>query len=258
MPHNYVGCEHLLLGLIAKPDGLAESVLRQMGLELPVTRWAAQYSPRRLDPHSDHQSPDTSKTGPHRRLPGAPRRDRGSTPSLTRPRTRTHVAYARCVGIAPAGAGHQSGRQPRESVWFGAALVVAEVPEVRVLLMDNVTARGDVMQTVINAVAVGAVVVPRATDGESALAAAEATEPDVAVQEIQLPVDVGIELLEALHRQLPKLPIVVCSFRTDSDTQAQAIAHGARRYVEKPVSAVDLNTAIAACSRGARAATPLA
>jgi ATP-dependent Clp protease ATP-binding subunit ClpC len=36
--HNYVGCEHLLLGLLATEDGLASKVLRRMGLELRTTR----------------------------------------------------------------------------------------------------------------------------------------------------------------------------------------------------------------------------
>ena len=36
--HNYVGCEHLLLGLLATDDGLASKVLRRMGLELRTTR----------------------------------------------------------------------------------------------------------------------------------------------------------------------------------------------------------------------------
>jgi ATP-dependent Clp protease ATP-binding subunit ClpC len=31
--HNYVGCEHLLLGLLAAEDGLAHVVLRRMGME---------------------------------------------------------------------------------------------------------------------------------------------------------------------------------------------------------------------------------
>jgi ATP-dependent Clp protease ATP-binding subunit ClpC len=31
--HNYVGCEHLLLGLIAEPDGSAGQVLRTLGVE---------------------------------------------------------------------------------------------------------------------------------------------------------------------------------------------------------------------------------
>jgi ATP-dependent Clp protease ATP-binding subunit ClpC len=36
--HNYVGCEHLLLGLLSTEDGLASQVLRRMGLELRTTR----------------------------------------------------------------------------------------------------------------------------------------------------------------------------------------------------------------------------
>ena len=38
--HNYVGCEHLLLGLLATENGLASQVLRRMGLELRTTRRA--------------------------------------------------------------------------------------------------------------------------------------------------------------------------------------------------------------------------
>jgi len=38
--HNYIGCEHLLLGLLATEDGLASKVLRRMGLELRTTRRA--------------------------------------------------------------------------------------------------------------------------------------------------------------------------------------------------------------------------
>ena len=38
--HNYLGCEHLLLALIAEPAGIAGRVLRTMGLDLVVTRRA--------------------------------------------------------------------------------------------------------------------------------------------------------------------------------------------------------------------------
>jgi ATP-dependent Clp protease ATP-binding subunit ClpA len=38
--HNYIGCEHLLLGLVVEPNGLAGSVLRRLGLEVRVTRRA--------------------------------------------------------------------------------------------------------------------------------------------------------------------------------------------------------------------------
>jgi Clp amino terminal domain, pathogenicity island component len=38
--HNYVGCEHLLLGLVAEPDGTAGRVLRALGAEPRLTRRA--------------------------------------------------------------------------------------------------------------------------------------------------------------------------------------------------------------------------
>jgi ATP-dependent Clp protease ATP-binding subunit ClpC len=38
--HNYIGCEHLLLGVLATEDGLASQVLRRMGVELHTTRRA--------------------------------------------------------------------------------------------------------------------------------------------------------------------------------------------------------------------------
>lgn len=38
--HNYVGCEHLLLGLVTEPDGAAGQVLRALGAEQRVVRQA--------------------------------------------------------------------------------------------------------------------------------------------------------------------------------------------------------------------------
>ncbi|GAA4565911.1 ATP-dependent Clp protease ATP-binding subunit [Planotetraspora kaengkrachanensis] len=38
--HNYIGCEHLLLGFVAEPDGTAGQVLRAAGAELRLTRRA--------------------------------------------------------------------------------------------------------------------------------------------------------------------------------------------------------------------------
>lgn len=38
--HNYIGCEHLLLGLLGTEEGLASQVLRRMGVELRTTRRA--------------------------------------------------------------------------------------------------------------------------------------------------------------------------------------------------------------------------
>lgn len=38
LAHNYIGCEHLLLGLVATEEGLAGEVLRRLGVELRTTR----------------------------------------------------------------------------------------------------------------------------------------------------------------------------------------------------------------------------
>jgi ATP-dependent Clp protease ATP-binding subunit ClpC len=38
--HNYIGCEHLLLGLVAEPDGAAGQLLRSLGAEPRLTRRA--------------------------------------------------------------------------------------------------------------------------------------------------------------------------------------------------------------------------
>jgi ATP-dependent Clp protease ATP-binding subunit ClpA len=40
MGHNYIGCEHLLLGLVAEPDGTAGHVLRSLGADQRLTRHA--------------------------------------------------------------------------------------------------------------------------------------------------------------------------------------------------------------------------
>ena len=40
--HNYVGCEHLLLGIIAEPDGKGGEELRELGADLKSTRRAVQ------------------------------------------------------------------------------------------------------------------------------------------------------------------------------------------------------------------------
>jgi ATP-dependent Clp protease ATP-binding subunit ClpC len=38
--HNYIGCEHLLLGMLAVEDGMASQVLRRMGVDLRTARRA--------------------------------------------------------------------------------------------------------------------------------------------------------------------------------------------------------------------------
>jgi ATP-dependent Clp protease ATP-binding subunit ClpC len=40
MGHNYIGCEHLLLGLLAEPDGIGGQVLRKVGADFKSVKGA--------------------------------------------------------------------------------------------------------------------------------------------------------------------------------------------------------------------------
>jgi ATP-dependent Clp protease ATP-binding subunit ClpA/post-segregation antitoxin (ccd killing protein) len=69
--NNYVGCEHLLLGLISEPDGIAGSVLRSLGADLRVTRrtvaaalagWGAGFAAH--EQRTSDQQADLPTTGP--------------------------------------------------------------------------------------------------------------------------------------------------------------------------------------------------
>ncbi|GAB2924662.1 hypothetical protein GCM10027280_09780 [Micromonospora polyrhachis] len=62
--HNYVGCEHLLLGLLTEPDGTAGQMLRARGVEPRLTRravaaWLAGYVHLR----TQTQQPGTGAAG---------------------------------------------------------------------------------------------------------------------------------------------------------------------------------------------------
>src|ERR687893_2384300 len=41
--HNYIGTEHLLLGLVREGDGVAARVLGNMGVQLPKVRSAVEF-----------------------------------------------------------------------------------------------------------------------------------------------------------------------------------------------------------------------
>lgn len=54
--HNYIGCEHLLLGLLVTEEGLASRVMRRMGIELRTTRRAVIAA--LLSVHREHVQPE--------------------------------------------------------------------------------------------------------------------------------------------------------------------------------------------------------
>jgi two-component system nitrogen regulation response regulator GlnG len=76
--------------------------------------------------------------------------------------------------------------------------------------------------------------VAEAGDGEDALRAAERAPPDVVLTDVRMPKMQGLELLQALRRRAPDLPVVLLSAVEDIATAVGAIKEGAFDYQAKP------------------------
>ena len=116
---------------------------------------------------------------------------------------------------------------------------------VRVLLVDTLPARLEVLRFLVESPGVAAHVVATAGDLSSALEAVEAEAPTLVLLEIQLPVELGFEILAGLRQRFPLLTLLVCSFRGDPETQARALSAGANAYIVKPVTSTELRAAFA-------------
>jgi two-component system nitrate/nitrite response regulator NarL len=82
--------------------------------------------------------------------------------------------------------------------------------------------------------------------GKSALAAVLAAprEPDVVLVDLGLPDISGLEIIEAVRRRWPQVPVLVISVLTSADAVVQAVRLGARGYLYKGESVRALAEAI--------------
>lgn len=82
-------------------------------------------------------------------------------------------------------------------------------------------------------------VVAIAPTGHIALEKAEQLRPEVMVLELALPDMKGLDVLKALRRQYPRLPVLIFSALTAStgNLTMDALAHGASDYITKPTTA---------------------
>ena len=71
-------------------------------------------------------------------------------------------------------------------------------------------------------------------------------QPDVIVTDIRMPGTSGLEMLEALGRDAPDLPVIVMTAHSDLDSAVSAYQGGAFEYLPKPF---DLEEAVALVSR---------
>jgi DNA-binding response OmpR family regulator len=79
-----------------------------------------------------------------------------------------------------------------------------------------------------------------ASDGREGLARAVREEWDLVLLDLMLPGLDGLELLDALHRRRPELPVVILSARADLATKLRGFDLGASDYVAKPLALDEL------------------
>ena len=72
-----------------------------------------------------------------------------------------------------------------------------------------------------------------AVDGRQALEMIRESPPDVVVTDLEMPEMNGLELLEAVHREFPKIPIVLATAVGSEAIAVEALRKGATSYVPK-------------------------
>lgn len=79
-----------------------------------------------------------------------------------------------------------------------------------------------------------------ADDGDSALEQLERHLPDLVVTDLQMPRMNGLELVQAVKRDYPLIPIILMTATGSEEIAVQALQHGAASYVPKRRLAQDL------------------
>ncbi len=83
-------------------------------------------------------------------------------------------------------------------------------------------------------------IIRSAVDGAEALAAVVEHAPDLVVTDMQMPQMNGLELVTALRRQFPQIPVVLMTAQGSEELAVQALRAGAASYVPKRALAVEL------------------
>ena len=94
--------------------------------------------------------------------------------------------------------------------------------------------------------------VKTAKDGRAALALVAEVRPAAVITDVVMPAMSGLELLEAVHRDEPAIPVIVMTAHGTDDTRRRAVAHGAFGYLPKPVNTERLKSLLDRAVGGAQ------
>lgn len=133
---------------------------------------------------------------------------------------------------------------------------VAPAPALRVIVADD---HPMYRQGIVRALeAAGVSVLAEAGDGEIALALIRHHEPDVALLDVSMPGLDGIDVVAALARQGPEVPVVLLSAFSDEPLVRAGLQAGAATYVSKSADRDEILRAVMAAAAPARSPRALA
>lgn len=97
----------------------------------------------------------------------------------------------------------------------------------------------------------GAIII-EASNGEQAMAAFRAEQPDIVLLDLNLPGVGGLELLRRFKSERSGVRVIIFSMHADPLYASRALQSGARGYVSKGASAEELVTAVQKVAEGGR------
>jgi two-component system nitrate/nitrite response regulator NarL len=93
-------------------------------------------------------------------------------------------------------------------------------------------------------------IVAEAGDGREAIRQARALQPDLVLMDIDMPQMSGLAVAEVLHREMPKIKVLVLSMHSNTEYVVRIIQSGARGFILKEAPAEELVRAIEAVNAG--------
>lgn len=120
---------------------------------------------------------------------------------------------------------------------------------IRVLLVDDQALFREALRTLISTWS-DIVVVGEASDGQEAIATAQASQPDVVLMDMRMPRMDGVAAIRQLHEIMPACRAIVLTTFDDDEYVFDGLRAGAVGYLLKDVSSEKLEEAIRAAARG--------
>jgi DNA-binding NarL/FixJ family response regulator len=87
-------------------------------------------------------------------------------------------------------------------------------------------------------------VVAEARVGSQVLPLVSQTNPDLALLDLRMPEMDGLQCLDRIRQQHPKVKVVILSVSTDPEVVQTVLNHGASAYIVKSVNPIDLSSAL--------------